>query len=48
MSDINIVQIYSGITCGSVLNGELYAQRLQKVRLFCGVFTPFIRNQSPL
>ena len=24
-------QIYSGITCGSVLNGELYVQRLQKL-----------------
>ena len=26
-----IIQICSGITCGIVLNGELNAQRLQKV-----------------
>ena len=27
----NIIQICSGITRGRVLNGELYAQRLQKL-----------------
>ena len=27
----SIIQIYSGITCGRVLNGELYAQILQKL-----------------
>ena len=27
----HILQIYSGITCGRVLNGELYTQRLQKL-----------------
>ena len=26
-----IIQIYSGITCGTVLNGELYTQKLQKL-----------------
>ena len=26
-----IIQIYSGITCGGVFNGELYTQRLQKL-----------------
>ena len=26
-----IIQIYSGITCGRVLSGELYAQILQKL-----------------
>ena len=26
-----IIQIYPGITSGRVLNGELYAQRLQKL-----------------
>ena len=26
-----VIQICSGITCGTVLNGELYAQRLQKL-----------------
>ena len=26
-----IIQIYFGITCGRVLNGELYAQSLQKL-----------------
>ena len=29
-----ISQICSGITCGRVLNGELYAQRLQKLIYF--------------
>ena len=28
---IPIIQIYSGITHGKVLNGELYIQRLQKL-----------------
>ena len=26
-----LIQIYSGITCGRVLNGELYTQNLQKL-----------------
>ena len=26
-----ITQIYSGITCGRVLNGELYTEKLQKL-----------------
>ena len=28
---LHIIQIYSGITCGRVLNGELCAQTLQKL-----------------
>ena len=46
----NIIQIYSGITRGRVLNGELSAQRLQKLihlfvyRLFHEDFSPIIRN----
>ena len=28
---IHVIQICSGITCGRVLNGELYTQRLQKL-----------------
>ena len=38
-----IIEIYSGITCGSGLNGELYTQRLQKLIflvLMRGVKTP--------
>ena len=27
----HIIQMCSGITCGRVLNGELYAQRCQKL-----------------
>ena len=27
----HIIQIYSEITCGRILNGQLYAQRLQKL-----------------
>ena len=30
-SFVHIIQICSGITCGRVLNGEFYAQRLQKL-----------------
>ena len=29
-----IIQLCFGITCGRVLNGELYAQRLQKITAF--------------
>ena len=32
MNEFDIIQIYSGIIHGRVLNGELYAQRLQKLR----------------
>ena len=31
----HIIQIYSGITRGRVLNGELYAQRLHKLIYLC-------------
>ena len=30
-TDTHVIQISSGITCGRVLNGELYAQSLQKL-----------------
>ena len=33
-----IIQIYSGITCSRVLNGELYAQILQKL-IYLYLFT---------
>ena len=33
-----IIQIYSGITSGKVLNGELYTQRLQKLIYLYFVF----------
>ena len=35
---MHIIQIYSGITCGRVLNGELHAQRLQKL-IYLYLFT---------
>ena len=35
---MHIIQIYSGITRGRVLNGELYAQRLQKL-IYLYLFT---------
>ena len=28
---LSIIQIYSGITCGGVLNGEFYTKRLHKL-----------------
>ena len=31
----NIIQIYSGITRGRVVNGDLYTQRLQKLSYLC-------------
>ena len=31
MKVVHMIQICSGITSGRVLNGELYAQRLQKL-----------------
>ena len=34
----NIIQLCSGITRGTVLNGELYAQRLQKL-IYLHLFT---------
>ena len=34
-----IIHIYSGITHDRVLNGELYAQRLQKLVLYLYLFT---------
>ena len=34
----HIIQIYSGIVCGRVLSGELYAQRLQKL-IYLYLFT---------
>ena len=33
-----MIQICSGITSGRVLNGELYAQRLQYLHLLTGCF----------
>ena len=39
----NIIQLYSGITCGRVLNGEFYAQGFQKLMyLHLYLFTDFI------
>ena len=32
---ININQIYSGITCGRVLNGEIYTYKLYKLINLC-------------
>ena len=28
---MNVIRLYSGITCGRVLSGELYTQILQKL-----------------
>ena len=45
-----VIQIYSGITRGRVLIGELYTQRLQKLiylfvyRLFHEDFSPLLRT----
>ena len=46
-----IIQIYSGITRGRVLNGDLYAQRLQKLiylvlfyKLFYEAFSPILET----
>ena len=36
-----IMQLCSGITHGRMLNGELFAQRLQKVSLFAFVYRLF-------
>ena len=41
---IYIIQIYSGITRGRVLSGELYTQRLQKVNLSVFVYRVFHEN----
>ena len=35
----HIIQTYLGITCGRVLNGELYTQRLQKITYLCLINT---------
>ena len=53
INGINIikVQIYSGITCGRVFNGELYTQNycslsiyILAYKLFCEDFSPLIRT----
>ena len=31
LQSLDIIQIYSGITCGRVLNGELYTCKLYKL-----------------
>ena len=44
-----MIQIYSGITSGRVLNGELYAQRLQKLiylHLLTGCFMKICLQSS--
>ena len=43
----DMIQICSGITSGRVLNGELYAQRLEKLiylHLLTGCFMRFLFN----
>ena len=37
----HIIQIYSGITRGRVLNGELYTHRLHKLIYLCFVYRVF-------
>ena len=44
----HIIQICSGITCGRVLSGELYAQRLQEVNLSAFVYRLFHEDFSPI
>ena len=44
---IHISQIYFGITCGGVLSGELYTQRLQKL-IFLYLSTGCFVEFSPL
>ena len=34
----DIIQIYSGITCGRVLNGELYTCKLYKLINLCNLY----------
>ena len=43
----HIIQMCSGITCGRVLNGELYAQRFQKL-IYLHLFTDCFMKISPL
>ena len=40
-----IIQMYSGITHGRVLNGEFYAERFQKL-LCLNLFTDYFMNIS--
>ena len=42
---VHIIRICSGITCGRVLNGEPYAQRLQKL-IYLHLFRTVSRKQS--
>ena len=44
-----MIQIYSGTTRGRVLNGELYAQRLQKlIYLYLFIYRLFYEDFSPI
>ena len=43
-----MIQICSGLTRGRMLNGELYAQRLQQVNLSAVVYIPFHEDVSSI
>ena len=45
---VYIIQIYSGITCGRVLNGELNAQKIAEVNLSVFVYRLFYEDFSPI
>ena len=44
ISYIYIIQIYSGITCGRVLNGELYTCKLYKLINLCWSTGCFVKT----
>ena len=43
---VHIIQIYSGIICGRVLNGERYAQRFTDLNLSVVVYRLFHEDFS--
>ena len=46
VNQMHIILMCSGITCGRMLNGELYAQNFQKL-IYRHVFTDYFMKISP-